>query len=93
MPCVTSELGELTVSGKKDALYPVSTPQHRFWADLGLSAKIRLVSDPLFVELGLSLLHGITEDTFELSAPEQKVYGGDQFNWLPSGMLALGVEL
>jgi hypothetical protein len=93
MPCVTSELGQLTVSGKADPVYPSSLTQHRFWADLGLSAKMRLVSDPLFVELGLSLLRGITEDTFELSAPEQKIYGGHQFDWLPSGMLSLGVEL
>jgi hypothetical protein len=95
MPCVTSDLGQMVVTGR-----PIngvtSETDRRFWADVGLSAALRLSAQPLFVELELSGLRPLTRPTYVIS------YGGaqpheDSIRPVPalfaSGMLGLGVEL
>lgn len=92
-PCVTSELGAVTVSARPPTIE--SETRRPFWADLGLSAALGWVSAPLFVELEASALVPLTRPkyAFEFSplGRTQRIYQPGYV--FPSALLAVGLEL
>jgi hypothetical protein len=90
-PCLSSNIGQMKVGGKRSAVASPD-PKGKFWVDLGLSAELRLVSEPLFMALSLGGFVPIKRYSYGFDQPDQQPFFTTSAV-LASGLLALGVEL
>lgn len=89
MGCAVSHLGELIVEGGSEVPFP--TREQRFWADVGLSARLELRFQRWFMDLSGAGLVTLTRDEYVFTDPSVAVHDVDNFAY--AGLFALGVRL
>lgn len=87
--CAASHLGETIVEGGSEV--PLPTRQHRFWADVGLSARFEVRFRSWFVDLSGAGLVTLTRDEYVFTEPTVPVHSVPDFAY--SGLFSFGVRL